>query len=37
VKLEDYRASAPFEVPAATIEQATDPAFTVPALQTCRK
>ena len=31
VKLEDYRESAPFAVDAATIRDATDPAFPVPA------
>jgi predicted acyl esterase len=35
LKLESYRADAPFEVPSDTLAAATDPALTVPTLQDC--
>jgi hypothetical protein len=35
VKLEDYRASAPFNVPAATVEQAQRSDFAVPTTEAC--
>jgi predicted acyl esterase len=35
VKLEDYRASAPFNVPAATVEQAERSDFAVPPTEAC--
>jgi hypothetical protein len=35
VKLESYRADAPFEVPADTLAEGTDPALSIPTVSDC--